>query len=288
MSLYEPNNALPPPVSAVAWSSSSSTCPKDFTLINLTLDGATANFVRGFGMKSGYYLCYSTNAAGGMVVSDIQVISDKEPIPHGYCFIPEYLDSKASVWKKKRVCVRIVPLGSVDTAVLDIKLTAKNKVVLQHYTCLGDIHGYVLWCKKGHFSSPAPQAKPRSVSLELRKLSLDQPAPPPLPLRPSNAPPPTPVGKLSRRRSNLEAKDSAEGVYDSSNIYGISAMDGVPFTLHPRFEATPARAVSLNALGNIRIKSVQDIENEYNYTFAVEESAANPTRPRTALASFNY
>ncbi|KAJ8345308.1 hypothetical protein SKAU_G00295010 [Synaphobranchus kaupii] len=282
MSLYEPNSAPPPPVSAVAWTSNSSTCPKDFTLINLTLDGVTANFVRGFGMKSGYYLCYSTNAAGGMVVSDIQVISDKEPIPHGYCFVPEYLEPKASVWKKKRVCVRILPLGSVDTAVLDIKLTAKNKVVLQHYTCLGDIHGYVLWCKKGHFSSPMPRAKPRSVSLELRKLSLD-PQAPPLPLRPSNAPPPPPVGKLSRRRSNLEVKDPAEN--DSSNIYGISAMDGVPFSLHPRFEATPTRAVPLNTLSNIRIKSVQDIENEYNYTFAVEESAAKQTRSLTSLVS---
>ncbi|KAJ8373182.1 hypothetical protein AAFF_G00270150 [Aldrovandia affinis] len=260
MSLYEPNSASPLPLSAVGWASNSSTCPKDFTLINLTLDGATANFVRGFGMKSGYYLCYSTNTAGGMVVSDIQVISDKEPIPHGYCFIPEYLDSKASVWKKKRVCVRIVPLGSVDTAVLDIKLTAKNKVALQHYTCLGDIHGYVLWCKKGHFSSPVPQAKPRSVSLDLRKLSLDQSAPRCL------------SGQVTPR----------------SNIYGVSAMDGVPFTLHPRFEVPPSRAVPSNNLNNIRIKSVQDIENEYNYPFTVEESAASRTQTRTLLFPNKY
>lgn len=30
--------------------------------------------------------------AGGMVVSDIQLISDKESIPHGYCYIAEYLE----------------------------------------------------------------------------------------------------------------------------------------------------------------------------------------------------
>lgn len=46
-----------------------------------------------------------------------------------------------------------------------------------------DIHGYVLWCRKGYFSSPAPQAKPRSVSLDLRGLSLEQPSAP-QPLRP--------------------------------------------------------------------------------------------------------
>jgi len=45
--------------------------------------------------------------------------------------------AEASVWKKKRVCVRVVPVGSVDTAVLDIKVTAKSKMMLQHYTYVG-------------------------------------------------------------------------------------------------------------------------------------------------------
>lgn len=44
---------------------------------------------------------------------------------------------EASVSKKKRVCVRVAPVGSVDTAVLDIKLTAKSKMMLQHYTYVG-------------------------------------------------------------------------------------------------------------------------------------------------------
>lgn len=48
------------------------------------------------------------------------------------CVCPE-----ATVSKKKRVCVRVVPVGSVDTAVLDIKLTAKSKMMLQHHTYVG-------------------------------------------------------------------------------------------------------------------------------------------------------
>lgn len=44
---------------------------------------------------------------------------------------------EASVSKKKRVCVRVVPVGSVETAVLNIKLTAKSKMMLQHYTYVG-------------------------------------------------------------------------------------------------------------------------------------------------------
>lgn len=44
---------------------------------------------------------------------------------------------EANVSKKKRVCVRVVPVGSVDTAVLDIKLTGKSKMMLQHHTYVG-------------------------------------------------------------------------------------------------------------------------------------------------------
>ncbi|XP_076004294.1 multivesicular body subunit 12A [Genypterus blacodes] len=276
MSLMEPGRARP--VTAVAWTSNTSTCPKDFTLINITEDGASANFTRTFGIKSGYYFCYCKDLSGGMVVSDIQVMSDRDSIPHGYCYIAEHLEPKATVSKKKRVCVCIVPVGSVDTAVLDIKLTAKSKMMLQHYTYVGDIHGYVLWCKKGHFFNPMPQAKPRSVSLDLRGMSLEQPSAP-LPLRPSNPPPPLPHGKLSVRRASLHVKDNLDKPADSS-IHGITALDGVPFTIHPKFEAHKKDMTTLNAqLNNIRIKSLQDIENEYNYTFAVEEFAAKRIRP---------
>ncbi|XP_076584804.1 multivesicular body subunit 12A isoform X2 [Chaetodon auriga] len=263
------------PITAVAWTSNTSTCPKDFTLISITEDGAAANFTRSFAMKSGYYLCYSKDLAGGMVLSDIRLISDKESIPHGYCFIAEHLEPKATVSKKKRVCVRVVPVGSVDSAVLDIKLTAKSKMMLQHYTYVGDIHGYVLWCRKGYFSGPAPQAKPRSVSLDLHGLSLGQLSNP-LPLRPSNPPSALPHSKLSHRRCSLHTKDNSDKPADSS-FQGITALDGVPFSLHPKFDIqTP----QLNPqLSNIRIKSLQDIENEYNYPFAVEESAAKRTRP---------
>lgn len=92
--------------------------------ISITEDGASANFTRSFAMKSGYFLCYSKvtdrdpdntsclfpsspffsspvspcvslslqDLSGGMVVSDIQLISDKESIPHGYCYIAEHLE----------------------------------------------------------------------------------------------------------------------------------------------------------------------------------------------------
>ncbi|XP_026216488.1 multivesicular body subunit 12A [Anabas testudineus] len=280
MSLMEHGEVRP--ITAVAWTSNSSTCPREFTMISITEDGAAANFTRGFAMKSGYYLCYSKDVTSGMVVSDIQIISEKDSIPHGFCYIAEHLDQKASVSKKKRICVRIVPVGSVDTAVLNIKLTAKSKMMLQHYTYVGDISGYVLWCRKGHFSSPKP--KPRSISLDFHGLSMDQP-PAALPLRPSNAPP-VPPGKPSQRHHSLHIKDNSDKPADTS-IHGITALDGVPFSLHPKFDVQANNTTpQLNSqLNNILIKSLQDIENEYNYTFVVEESAAKRNRPSLSTGS---
>ncbi|KAI1886513.1 hypothetical protein AGOR_G00196530 [Albula goreensis] len=280
MSLREFSSAPCFPVTAVAWTSNASTCPKDLTLITATEDGAAANFGRGFG-KTGYYLCYSTKTAG-MVVSDMQVIAERESTPHGYCYIPEYMESKASVWKKKRVCVRIVPLGTVETAVLDIKLTTKSKVVVPHYTCIGEVHGYVIWCKMGRFSEPKPAVKPRSISLDIRKLSLDQ-LEPPKPLQVSNGPAATASGKLSHRRSNLQNKDKEEHIYLSIIPQSITAVDGIPFALNPKFEAS-SKSMGPSDTLNIHIKSVQDIENEYNYTFTVEEKAAQRFSPRKSVS----
>lgn len=279
MSLIEHGSVRP--VTAVGWTSNTGTCPKGFTLISITEDGAAANFTRSFAIKSGYYLCYSKELTSGMVVSDIQLISDKEAIPHGYSYIEEHLEPKASVWKKKRACMLVVPMGSVDTAVLDIKVTAKSKMMLQHYTCLGDIHGYVLWCRKGHFSSPMPKAKPRSVSLDIRRLSLEQPSAP-LPLQPSRPNHPMAPNKLSHRRHSFKKQDNLDKPADGS-IQGITALDGVPFSLSPNFDGQAnGTALQLNSqLHNIRIKSLQDIENEYNYTFATE-TAAKTTRPSVA------
>ncbi|KAF4075536.1 hypothetical protein AMELA_G00235490 [Ameiurus melas] len=245
------SNAPSKPISAIAWASNNSTCPAHFSMVTATEDGAVANFTRGFGLKSGYFLCYSKDLSGGMVVSDVLVISEKDVIPHGYCYIPEFMESKSSVWKKKRVCANLF-LWTVDML------------------------GYVLWCMKGPFLSPVPQAKPRTLSLDMRQLSLEATAP--LPLRPNNQPAQT-QHKVSRRRGTLDHTETPEKVYDSSNIYGITAMDGVPFALHPKFESRAVEKVSMTALDNIRIKSLQDIENEYNYTFAIEEQAA--MRPRS-------
>ncbi|XP_058863071.1 multivesicular body subunit 12A-like isoform X1 [Acipenser ruthenus] len=268
------------PLTALAWASGSSTCPNDFKLISTTFDGSNANFGKGFGMKSSYYLCCSSKPQGS-VITDIQFVSEKESLPSGFYYIAEFLEPRASVSKKKRLCVKSVSFNTADVAVLDVQLTAKSKVILPHYTCIGDMNGFVLWCKKGRVR---PLPKPRSINLDMRELSLEKgEAEPQSPAHNSSAASrPVHPNKLSKRRSTLEIK---EAVYDTGNIYSISAMDGVPFALHPKFDCQPNGNVPLVNLNNIQIKSITDIENEYNYSFTVEKTAADRPQFRSALQS---
>lgn len=67
------------------------------------------------------------------------------------------------------------------------------------------MNGFVVWCLKGPFSTPAPQAKPRSISLDLRSLSLDG-AGPPLPLKPRYAS--QDISMMGSERENAEAKST--------------------------------------------------------------------------------
>ncbi|XP_059862676.1 multivesicular body subunit 12A [Delphinus delphis] len=121
------------PLAGLAWSSASGPPPRGFSAISCTVEGAPASFGKTFGQKSGYFLCL--NPLGSLenpqenVVVDIQVLVDKSPLPPGFSPVCDPLDSKASVSKKKRMCVKLVPLGVADTAVFDVRLSGKTKTV---------------------------------------------------------------------------------------------------------------------------------------------------------------
>ncbi|EHB05370.1 Long-chain fatty acid transport protein 1 [Heterocephalus glaber] len=132
---------------------------------------------------------------------------------------------EASVSKKKRLCVKLVPLGAADMAVSDVRLSGKTKTV-PGYLRVGDMGGFAIWCKKHKVPRPVPT--PRGLSRDVRGLSLDMAS------QPSKGS--GPEWTLSRLGSRASTLRRSESIYEASSLYGISAMDGVPFTLHPRFE----------------------------------------------------
>ncbi|XP_061055150.1 multivesicular body subunit 12B-like [Eubalaena glacialis] len=74
----------------------------------------------------------------------------------------------------------------------------------------------------------------------------------------------------------------ADYEYQHSSLYAISAMDGVPFMISEKFSCVPESMQPFDLLG-ITIKSLAEIEKEYEYSFRTEQSAAarlppSPTR----------
>nr|XP_009688341.1 PREDICTED: kinetochore-associated protein DSN1 homolog [Struthio camelus australis] len=128
-----------------------------------------------------------------------------------------------------------------------------------------EIGSFAVWCKKGQVphSTPPPLPSPRTVSLGLKQLSL-QPADTDHKSPEKSGPP------FGSKHASLTQHES---VYDTSNIYGLSAMDGVPFTLHPRFEGN-INSGSNTILADLNVKSLAEIEEEYNYAFVIERTAA--------------
>ncbi|KAM8954502.1 multivesicular body subunit 12A [Pelodytes ibericus] len=260
------------PLTGLAWASGQSTCPKGYIMIVATVEGASANFVKGFNQKSAVYLCSSTEPESlEQVVTDILLVNEKTPLPVGYAYISDFTDPKVTASKKKRLCVKLLPINSAELAVCEVKLTTKNKQIGAPYTRIGDISGQAIWCKKVNTSLFKPTPKPRNLSAGIRGLSLDQTSTAQGTSSDSEPKPPE-VKPLAGFNSRSQP---ANAMYDSSNIYGISAIDGIPFTIHPMFEkgVSNPTAASPN-LQDLRIKTLSEIENEYNYGFVVERSAA--------------
>ncbi|XP_075581273.1 multivesicular body subunit 12A [Pelecanus crispus] len=236
------------PLTGVAWAAAPEAAPAGWTVITVTVEGAAANLGKGFGHKGGAYLCVSTGGAqAGPVVTDVQVLSDRSPQPAGYTRAAEFPEPRPAVSRKKRLYVKLLPPDAAETAVFDIKLSSKSKA-LPHYMKIGEMGGFAIWCKKGPVLKPSPPPIPK------RQLSL----------QPPDSDQKSPAARCSIKRASQ---------HEPSNIYGLSAMDGVPFTLHPKFERKLSSG-SNTILADLNVKSLADIEKEYNYTFVVERTAA--------------
>ncbi|XP_065715293.2 multivesicular body subunit 12A isoform X2 [Patagioenas fasciata] len=243
-------------LTGVAWSVSPEAAPAGWTVITATVEGTPANLGKGFGNKGGGYLCVSTGgaqASPGSVVTDVQVLSDRTPHPPGYIRVPEFPESRAAASRKKRVYVKLLPAGAAETAVTDLRVSGKSRT-LPGYLRIGEMGSFAIWCKKAPFSRP-----------------MAPPSPTPRPPSPPLHPPQRQLPPEPPNRSLTSSK--RESPYDASGIYGLSAMDGVPFTLHPKFEAKLNSGTNA-LLADLSVKSLADIDREYNYTFVVERTAA--------------
>ncbi|XP_030324772.1 multivesicular body subunit 12A isoform X2 [Calypte anna] len=162
------------PLSGVGWTATPEAAPAGWTVITVTAEGAAANLGKGFGQRSGGYICVRTG--GGQdapVVTDVQVLSERSPQPPGYTRAPEFPEPRS---RKKRLYVQVVPRAAATTAVCDLQLSSKTKI-LPHYMKIGEMGNFAIWCKKKEVPKPSPPPipRPRTISTGMRQLLLHPP-----------------------------------------------------------------------------------------------------------------
>ncbi|KAK2510827.1 hypothetical protein Q9233_017417 [Columba guinea] len=256
-------------LTGVAWSAAPDAAPAGWTVITGTVEGTPANLGKGFGNKGGGYLCVSTGgaqASPGSVVTDVQVLSDRTPHPprlHPRPRVPGVPSRRLP----EKTGVREAAAGGRGRGGCD--------------RAEGD--------REEQDAARVPQNRGMGPP-EYLKIGYETPL---------NTPK-WDVGPPKYLEIGSPMSIKRESPYDASGIYGLSAMDGVPFTLHPKFEAKLNSGTNA-LLADLSVKSLADIDREvtgssgaakrvipliissplincgrlqYNYTFVVERTAA--------------
>lgn len=279
------------PVTALCVVEDPSKCPHGYSVVakshdqDLDADLWKDGF---FGKRITRYLCLSkTEGPSGFVIDSLCVINDKDAPPNGYVLLSKTYGTEQRAWRKRQLTYRLSETSSVFLAITDIIILSKSKKAPEGFTMGGEINGLVL-CYK---SAPLPanpmltRVLPSLPSVNLKSIPTSDytpsgsiTSPTPYPIHSSNAnpikspvrPAPIPPQANSSSDDNVAEKNHLV-VISTSTLSGFTGLEGVPFTLGPRVLSgvNPSRS---NGGFNLQ-KTAQEINVEYQYSFATEREA---------------
>ncbi|PKK24414.1 multivesicular body subunit 12B [Columba livia] len=242
------------PITGVGVLASRNRAPTGYDVVAQTADGLDADLWKDglFKSKVTRYLCFTRsfskeNSHLGNVLVDMKLIDIKDTLPVGFIPIQETIDTQETAFRKKRLCIKFIPRDSTEAAICDIRILGRSKQAPPQYTFIGELNSMGIWYRMGrvprNHESPQPAAPPAQA-----------PAPAPnLPKHISLTLPASFRGKSHSSRLDLE--------HQHSNLYAISAMDGVPFMISEKFACAPEGMQPVDLLG-ITIKTLAEIEKE--------------------------
>ncbi|XP_041050111.1 multivesicular body subunit 12Ba isoform X1 [Carcharodon carcharias] len=258
------------PITGVGVVSSRYRAPTSYEVISQTADGLDADLWKDglFKSKVTRYLCFTRsfskeNSHLGNVLVDMKLIDLKDTLPVGFIPIQETVDTQEPAFRKRRMCIKFIPRDSTEAAICDVKILGKSKQAPPQYTFIGELNSMGVWYRMGK----VPRTQELSTTATTTALtSSSSPGPAPnLPRHISLTLPATFRTKMHGTRPDFE--------HQTSNLYAISAMDGVPFTISEKFSSAVEAVQPVDLMG-ITIKSLAEIEREYDYSFRTEQSAA--------------
>ncbi|XP_035758898.1 multivesicular body subunit 12B isoform X3 [Egretta garzetta] len=246
------------PITGVGVVASRNRAPAGYDVVAQTADGLDADLWKDglFKSKVTRYLCFTRsfskeNSHLGNVLVDMKLIDIKDTLPVGFIPIQETIDTQEIAFRKKRLCIKFIPRDSTEAAICDIRILGRSKQAPPQYTFIGELNNMGIWYRMGRVP---------------RNHESSQPATPP-----SQVPSSTPAPNLPRHISltlpaSFRGKNHSTRLdleHQHSNLYAISAMDGVPFMISEKFACAPEGMQPVDLLG-ITIKTLAEIEKEFN------------------------
>ncbi|CAO2597826.1 Multivesicular body subunit 12B [Lemmus lemmus] len=243
------------PITGVGVVASRNRAPTGYDVVAQTADGVDADLWKDglFKSKVTRYLCFTRsfskeNSHLGNVLVDMKLIDVKDTLPVGFIPIQETVDTQEVAFRKKRLCIKFIPRDSTEAAICDIRIMGRTKQAPPQYTFIGELNSMGIWYRMGRVPRNHDSSQPTTPS---QSSAASTPAPN-LPRHISLTLPAT-----FRGRNNT----STDYEYQLSNLYAISAMDGVPFMISEKFSCIPESMQPFDLLG-ITIKSLAEIEKE--------------------------
>nr|XP_058929118.1 multivesicular body subunit 12B isoform X2 [Kogia breviceps] len=244
------------PITGVGVVASRNRAPTGYDVVAQTADGVDADLWKDglFKSKVTRYLCFTRsfskeNSHLGNVLVDMKLIDIKDTLPVGFIPIQETVDTQEVAFRKKRLCIKFIPRDSTEAAICDIRVMGRTKQAPPQYTFIGELNSMGMWYRMGRVPRNHDSSQPTTPS---QSSAASTPAPN-LPRHVSLTLPATFRGRNSTR---------ADYECQLSNLYAISAMDGVPFMISEKFSCVPESMQPFDLLG-ITIKSLAEIEKEH-------------------------
>ncbi|XP_052670216.1 multivesicular body subunit 12B isoform X2 [Harpia harpyja] len=246
------------PITGVGVVASRNRAPTGYDVAAQTADGLDADLWKDglFKSKVTRYLCFTRsfskeNSHLGNVLVDMKLIDIKDTLPVGFIPIQETIDTQEIAFRKKRLCIKFIPRDSTEAAICDIRILGRSKQAPPQYTFIGELNNMGIWYRMGRVPRNHESSQPATPPSQVPSST---PAPN-LPRHISLTLPASFRGKSHSTRLDLE--------HQHSNLYAISAMDGVPFMISEKFACAPEGMQPVDLLG-ITIKTLAEIEKEFD------------------------
>ncbi|XP_071008089.1 multivesicular body subunit 12Ba isoform X1 [Oncorhynchus clarkii lewisi] len=288
----ELSDALPElpmdPITGVGVVASRNRAPTGYDVVSQTTDGLDADLWKDglFKSKVTRYLCFTRvfskeNSHLGNVLVDMKLIDIKDTLPVGFIPIQETVDTQEQAFRKRRLCIKFIPRDSTEAAICDIRILGRSKQAPPQYTFIGELNNMGIWYRMGKVPR-AQESSPTPTTNNIQNInSTANTTPTPA------APLPKHISMTLPASFKRQTTTRPDVEHQNSNLYAISAMDGVPFMISEKFACASNDLQQVDLMG-ITIKSLTEIEKEYEYSFRTEHSAAArlpPSPTRISLGS---